>query len=799
MRELNTEYNWERIQGNGGIDGQGGKVGGQGTEVNDGVDGVPDFSTIIAQQLQNLLPTILAQVGDQGSNLGNCRNQNDDAANDNIRGDVRNVIENNDRRCCTYKEFLACNKKEYDGKGGAIVYTCWIEKMESVQEMSGCRDNKKVKFHELASLVPHLVTSKNKKIERYAYGLAPQIRGMAAATEPTTIQKAMQIASILTDEAIRNGSIKKNPEKKGNKGEPSKDRNGRDDNKRTRTKNAFATTTNPVRRENIGHLAKDCRVVLRNVNPVNAKNPAAARGACFECDGTDHYKSACPGLNRAQGPGVNLPNQALAVDGGQGRGNNCNQVQGRAFMLGSEEARQDSNMVMGTFTLNNHYATTLFDSGVDYSFVSTTFIPLLGIELSDLRFSYEIEISSGQLVEIDKVIKGFKLEIDCHVFDISLIPFENDKVLKVLELRLKEKSRHLMSAKAKKQKQEEMVVVRDFPEIMATSAIIVSSDSSDESVGSPPSWVILFGDIPTVIPSTFVVAPETSAIAPVISFATHVVEMTLVASPTGLCGLVPYSDSDSNSPDEMDSSEYITRYKLLHHSYTPILLRLLILLMDHHRRTLMLLLLLVGGVREAIPLGRPYRTRPNGPQRVMTARKSLADSVPSSTLVTGSLAPTRVDLLPPHKRFRDSYSSETSMEEDTKIGTTETEDGRELDIVDRDDARDHVEIDPMDIRDGTEEYEADTSAGDTVKVGIDPMSALVANEESKEPAGEDSSDSYGTRDGLFRSFEDMPIDLDDVVHYFYHYMFEVRIDRIFEIETVQRRLEADQLIASVEI
>ncbi|GKE91565.1 putative reverse transcriptase domain-containing protein [Tanacetum coccineum] len=44
--------------GNGGIDGQGGQVGGQGTKVNDGVDEVPNFSTIIAQQLQNLLSTM---------------------------------------------------------------------------------------------------------------------------------------------------------------------------------------------------------------------------------------------------------------------------------------------------------------------------------------------------------------------------------------------------------------------------------------------------------------------------------------------------------------------------------------------------------------------------------------------------------------------------------------------------------------------------------------------------------------------------------------------------------------------
>ncbi|GJR19701.1 putative reverse transcriptase domain-containing protein [Tanacetum coccineum] len=94
--------------------------------------------------------------------------------------------------------------------------------------------------------------------------------------------------------------------------------------------------------------------------------------------------------------------------------------------------------------------------------------------------------------------------------------------------------------------------------IMAASAIIISSDSSDESVGSPPSRVILFGDIPTVIPSTSVVAPETSTIAPVISSAAPMVETTLVASPTGLCGLVPYTGSDSDSPDEMTSPEHIS-------------------------------------------------------------------------------------------------------------------------------------------------------------------------------------------------------------------------------------------------
>ncbi|GKD54521.1 putative reverse transcriptase domain-containing protein [Tanacetum coccineum] len=164
-------------------------------------------------------------------------------------------------------------------------------------------------------------------------------------------------------------------------------------------------------------------------------------------------------------------------------------------MLGAEEARQDANIMTGTFTLNNHFSTTLFDSGADYSFVSTTFIPLLGIEPSELGFRYEIEIASRQLVEIDKVIEGCKLEIEGHVFEIDLIPFGHSfdviigmdwlsnykaeiichekvvriplpdgKVLRVLREIPEEKSRLLMSAKASDKKQKEIVIVRDFPE-----------------------------------------------------------------------------------------------------------------------------------------------------------------------------------------------------------------------------------------------------------------------------------------------------------------------------------------------
>ncbi|GKG58397.1 hypothetical protein Tco_0592176, partial [Tanacetum coccineum] len=73
---------------------------------------------------------------------------------------------------------------------------------------------------------------------------------------------------------------------------------------------------------------------------------------------------------------------------------------------------------------------------------------------------------------------------------------------------------------------------------------------------------------------------------------------------------------------------------------------------------------------------------------------SPVDSVSSSRPVSGSLAPTRADLLPPRKMFRDSYSSKASIEKDTEVGTAEAEVGMELGIGDEIDSGNRVETDP---------------------------------------------------------------------------------------------------------
>ncbi|GJT38437.1 hypothetical protein Tco_0938302 [Tanacetum coccineum] len=61
------------------------------------------------------------------------------------------------------------------------------------------------RFHELAKLVPHLVTPESSRIKRYIDGLAPEIRGILQATQPTIIQSAILRAGILTDESVSCG------------------------------------------------------------------------------------------------------------------------------------------------------------------------------------------------------------------------------------------------------------------------------------------------------------------------------------------------------------------------------------------------------------------------------------------------------------------------------------------------------------------------------------------------------------------------------------------------------------------
>nr|GEV76529.1 hypothetical protein [Tanacetum cinerariifolium] len=135
-----------------------------------------------------------------------------------------------------------------------------IKKMENVQDMSGCSIDQKVNYT-AGLIVGKALIWWNSQIRTLSQEVA--IRGMVAATKPKTMQKAVQIFGALTDDAVRIVSIKK-VEKKGNVEEPSKDKNDRDDNKRTKT-----------------------GIFLLLL-------------ACYECGSADHVRTSYLRLNRAQ-------------------------------------------------------------------------------------------------------------------------------------------------------------------------------------------------------------------------------------------------------------------------------------------------------------------------------------------------------------------------------------------------------------------------------------------------------------------------------------------------------------------
>ncbi|GJR51053.1 putative reverse transcriptase domain-containing protein [Tanacetum coccineum] len=123
----------------------------------------------------------------------------------------------------SYKEFLACNPKEYDGKGGAVVLTRWIEKMESVHDMSGCSVNQKVKYT-TGSFVDICPSQRNAKslnliMELRWSGLAMlrilmrfhELLGMVAAMEPKDNTYEIKIASgqlVEIDKVIKDCKLK---------------------------------------------------------------------------------------------------------------------------------------------------------------------------------------------------------------------------------------------------------------------------------------------------------------------------------------------------------------------------------------------------------------------------------------------------------------------------------------------------------------------------------------------------------------------------------------------------------------
>ncbi|GJW24210.1 reverse transcriptase domain-containing protein [Tanacetum coccineum] len=79
---------------------------------------------------------------------------------------------------------------------------------------------------------------------------------------------------------------------------------------------------------------------------------------------------------------------------------------------------------MCTFLLNNRYASILFDTGADRSFVCTAFSPQIDITPTALDHYYDVELADGRIIGLNTILRGCTLNILNHPFNIDLMPVE---------------------------------------------------------------------------------------------------------------------------------------------------------------------------------------------------------------------------------------------------------------------------------------------------------------------------------------------------------------------------------------
>ncbi|GJS87975.1 putative reverse transcriptase domain-containing protein [Tanacetum coccineum] len=371
----------------------------------------PDIAAIIVHQLQTILPQIVTQVT---NNVNNANGRNGG---------------NGGNNGCTYEGFMACNPKEYDGKGGAIALTRWIEKMENVIDNSGCAENQRVKYA-ASSFVNKALTWWNTQV---------QARGREAAIGMSW----NDFKALLIEEFCPSNEMEK------------------------------------LESEFWNHKMVGANHA-RSVAPINAVRGGYEPGTCYECGSHKHYQNTCLMLNLAPGQVGNR----LTIEGNWNLMNNRNQVKGKAFNVNvvgalqdpnimtstvrqpisqatpvravrtsnnprvcyecgspdhfcnnypkrgrafnvnvnAMEVVQDHNIVTGTFSLNDHFVIVLFDTGADFSFISTEFAPLLNVKPSIANPGYVIEVADGNKVEVDSIFCDCKLELGSSMFSINLIP-----------------------------------------------------------------------------------------------------------------------------------------------------------------------------------------------------------------------------------------------------------------------------------------------------------------------------------------------------------------------------------------
>ncbi|KAJ0580878.1 putative transcription factor interactor and regulator CCHC(Zn) family [Helianthus annuus] len=277
--------------------------------------------------------------------------------------------------------------------------------------------------NELAVLCPTMVDPPIKRIELYLKGLAPEIQSHVTSANLDNIQAFQRLAHRITDQAVEQNKLPKRisatttavttsatpsdnkrkwdgdssrgsasvqsqvqQRKTDSYQSPSQHSSGNQGqggyrgihplcNKCNRHHSGRCRKERCQRCLKLGHEAKDCRSSRpANQNqqhpppgPQNQHQQQQQRGnrGCFQCGAEGHFKRDCPQLNQNQNRNNNQGNGNN--NNGGNNNNNGNEARGRAFVLGQGDARNDPNVVMGKFLLDDFYVTVLFDSPAGFA------------------------------------------------------------------------------------------------------------------------------------------------------------------------------------------------------------------------------------------------------------------------------------------------------------------------------------------------------------------------------------------------------------------------------------------------
>ncbi|GJX82337.1 putative reverse transcriptase domain-containing protein [Tanacetum coccineum] len=235
-------------------------------------------------------------------------------------------------------------------------------------------------FQELAFMCARMFPKESDKIERYVGGLPDMIHKSVMASKPKIMQDAIEFATELIDKKNNTFNIGRAYTTRSGEKKPYGGCKPLCSTSNYHHDGQCAPKCHKCNR--VGHLARDYRS-LANANTANNQRGTGAgqKATYFKCRAQGHFKRECHA-------GTNL----------------------------------DSNIVTGTFLLNNRYASILFDTGANRSFVSTAFSSQIDITPTTLDHYYDVELAGGRIIGLNTIIRGCTLNLLNHPFNIDLMP-----------------------------------------------------------------------------------------------------------------------------------------------------------------------------------------------------------------------------------------------------------------------------------------------------------------------------------------------------------------------------------------